>query len=128
MKMDAMQKRRMWKVVNAHLLATIFVFFVGTAVPAGTWFGLSPKIFSILWREFWLTVLLMFQPQLSVTFLIHEHPPYIPTATQDSHLLAMIIFAAILISIPIWSLCFGWIYVKFTNWLNHFPVLGKKVF
>ena len=33
-----------------------------------------------------------------------------------------------ILSIPIWSLCFGWIYVKFTNWLNHFPVLGKKVF
>jgi len=32
------------------------------------------------------------------------------------------------LTIPLWSICFGWIYVKFTNWLNHFPVLGKKVF
>ena len=32
------------------------------------------------------------------------------------------------LSMLIWSICFGWLYVKFTNWLNHFPVLGKKVF
>ena len=32
------------------------------------------------------------------------------------------------ISIPLWSICFGWIFVKLDNWLNHFPVLGKRVF
>jgi len=26
------------------------------------------------------------------------------------------------------SICFGWLYVKLTSWLNHFPVLGKRVF
>jgi hypothetical protein len=33
-----------------------------------------------------------------------------------------------IISVPLWSLCFGWLYVQFTDWLNHFPVLGKRVF
>src|ERR1039457_37388 len=32
------------------------------------------------------------------------------------------------LSMPLWSLCFGWLFVKFDNWLNHFPVLGKRVF
>jgi hypothetical protein len=31
-------------------------------------------------------------------------------------------------TIPLWSICFGWLFVKLDNWLNHFPVLGKKVF
>ena len=30
--------------------------------------------------------------------------------------------------IPLWSICFGIIYVFVVGWLNHFPVLGKKVF
>jgi len=34
----------------------------------------------------------------------------------------------LLISVPFWSYCFGIIFVKFDNWLNHFPVLGKRVF
>ena len=33
-----------------------------------------------------------------------------------------------IISIPMWSYCFGWIFVPFRTWLNHFPVLGKRVF
>jgi len=27
-----------------------------------------------------------------------------------------------------WSVCFGWLFVKLDNWLNHFQVLGRKVF
>jgi len=34
----------------------------------------------------------------------------------------------LLFLIPVWSFCFGWIFVKLDNWLNHFPVLGKRVF
>ncbi|HAO79051.1 MAG TPA: hypothetical protein DCQ92_08765 [Verrucomicrobia subdivision 3 bacterium] len=33
-----------------------------------------------------------------------------------------------LLLIPLWSFFFGWIFVKLDNWLNHFPVLGKRVF
>jgi hypothetical protein len=46
------------------------------------------------------------------------------TSTIPSWLLLSIYF----ISIPLWSICLGWLYVKFTNWLNHFPVLGRRVF
>jgi hypothetical protein len=31
-------------------------------------------------------------------------------------------------SIPIWSICFGWLFIRTKDWLNHFPVLGKRVF
>jgi hypothetical protein len=32
------------------------------------------------------------------------------------------------VSMLLWSLCFGWLFIKFDNWLNHFPVLGRRVF
>ena len=34
----------------------------------------------------------------------------------------------LMMTAPVWSICFGWLFVKLNNWLNHFPVLGKKVF
>jgi len=33
-----------------------------------------------------------------------------------------------IISVPVWSFCFAWIFVRVRDWLNHFPVLGKRVF
>jgi hypothetical protein len=33
-----------------------------------------------------------------------------------------------LLSVPLWSFCFSCIFVRFDNWLNHFPILGRKVF
>ena len=32
------------------------------------------------------------------------------------------------ISVPLWSFCFGWIFIRVKDWLNRFPVLGRKVF
>jgi len=43
-------------------------------------------------------------------------------------LAATLTWVVLLISVPFWSYCFGIIFVKFDNWLNHFPVLGKRVF
>jgi hypothetical protein len=37
-------------------------------------------------------------------------------------------FFLLLLTIPLWSQCFGWIFVILDNWLNHFPVLGRKIF
>jgi len=34
---------------------------------------------------------------------------------------------AIFVLMPIWSICFSWIYVKCVNWLNRFPVLGFPI-
>jgi hypothetical protein len=98
MKMDAMQKRRMWKVAIAHFGLTAFVFC--------KLFRIGPD--ESQWHYSWLKLFYSFQPQ----FLI---------VSADFQIF---LFA----SISLWSICFGWLYVKFTNWLNHFSVLGKRVF
>jgi hypothetical protein len=113
MKMDAMLKRKIWKVAMAHfaLSALILVVF---AQPSSTdsmrylWFS----FLEILQPIFWLMTLAMKQ------FLVENW----------SLNLSAFLSICFLIVIPLWSICFGWLYVKFTNWLNHFPVLGKKVF
>jgi hypothetical protein len=96
--MEAMQKRRMWKVTIAHFGLTAFVFckLFGVGLDA------SP------WHYSWLNLFYSFQPQ----FLI---------VSADFQIF---LFA----SIPVWSLCFAWLFVRLVNWLNHFPVLGKRVF
>ena len=38
-----------------------------------------------------------------------------------------IAFLAVFFAVA-WSFCFGWLVTKLVNWLNHFPVLGRKVF
>jgi hypothetical protein len=115
MKMDAMQKRRMWKVAIVHFLLTLLIFekIFHHAIPSAerniwlqTWGGFLSKIFMLL------------QPQLLIVVKLFN------SSNSSQHLIPILI----LVSVPIWSICFGWIYVKFTNWLNHFPVLGKKVF
>jgi hypothetical protein len=115
MKMDAMQKRRMWKVAIAYFFLSAFVLWKAFNY-AGWEAPLKQDIWFIVWRSFWIKILVALQP---FWFFINKINIPIPD---------YLILILWLISIPIWSICFGWLYVKFTNWLNHFPVLGKKVF
>jgi len=106
--MDAMQKRRMWRVTIIHLALSVFAIwklmphlltdFLGSYEPS--------------WRHFWRDVFCSLQPQFFVA----------------NKLNIFILSWACVILIPIWSICFGWLFVKFDNWLNHFPILGRKVF
>jgi len=43
-------------------------------------------------------------------------------------LVVPIVYGVMLVASLFWSLCFGWLFVKLDNCLNHFPVLGRKVF
>jgi hypothetical protein len=101
--MDAMQKRRIKKVAITHIAITILcVVFVFT-IPF-----------------YWVPFFLFLQPQFLLLEVLNTNPGGgILDATE---------FWGCIIAVPLWSICFGWIYVKFTNCLNHFPVLGKRVF
>jgi hypothetical protein len=99
MKMDAMIKRRMWKVAIGHFVLSGTVFLLCEKLELNWW------IFGI------------FQPQFVILITsidIKAVPPF-------WYLLPFCLA-------PAWSICFGWIFVKLVNWLNHFPVLGKRVF
>ena len=66
-------------------------------------------------------LLLVFQPQLYFFSKLDSATSYLKN--QDE-----IIFLFFIITAAAWSMCFGWLAAKFINWLNHFPVLGKRVF
>jgi hypothetical protein len=121
MKMDAMQKRRMWKVALVHFALTVFVWL--------GWEYLNNNeanyIQSVLWADSWRSVFFILQPLIWLVFAASQigFINHFYDAFSDGMALAIC-----LPLIPFWSFCFGWFYVKFTNRLNHFPVLGKKVF
>jgi hypothetical protein len=125
MKMDATQKRRMWKVVIAHFALTLFVFW--ELLHHLAWSGPPEKeIWFNAWGLFWLKVFILLQPLLSFFVWVFNL-----VGVTDGDLSGLIEFlkgVAMFFSVPVWSLCFGWLFVKLDNWLNHFPVLGKKVF
>jgi hypothetical protein len=131
--MDAMQKRRMWKVALVHFGATLIcgvtlittlAFFPELADYPLPNFPLSNAA-KFLWLFFepTLFVLLLLQPQFFIASIFNS--VNFESAPLFCISLGLVFY---FISIPIWSICFGWLFVKFDNWLNHFPVLGKKVF
>jgi hypothetical protein len=126
--MDAMQKRRMWKVAIGHFLLSILFLvivlnygFVARSYSGGynaILEGESRAAWMEAWANLWQVIFSFFQPQF---WLINKFVQHI----QEPRWLLIPVF---LITIPIWSLCFSRIFSKFDNWLNHFPVLGKRVF
>jgi hypothetical protein len=110
--MDATQKRRMWKVAAIHFALSISAVVLIFSIP----FGLT-SMFQDFRSDFGYTIFSFLQPQFyffSSAFNLNSEPPQV--------------WNVLLISIPICSVCFGWLYTKLVNWLSHFPVLGKKVF
>ena len=71
---------------------------------------------NMAWVNFIGTCSMILQPQ----FLIFSKIIKSPTS--------YFVMVLLLSTAPLWSICFGWIFVKLDNWLNHFPVLGKRVF
>jgi hypothetical protein len=110
--MDAMQKRRMWKVAIAHFALTLTVFFVLLSFPV-----------SRLTTDY---VFIVFSDSVGQFFYFLQ--PIFCYGMENQTTIHDVWTALMITTVTFWSLCFGWLYVKFTNWLNHFPVLGKKVF
>jgi hypothetical protein len=124
MKMDARQKKKMLKVAIAHLVLSVWfgMVLVNHEAEAG---GIFEGSF-FAWDHFTLKIFLFLQPQFLFAFHANHPMGFRFVGYNSNQSLLTPIF--LLILIPLGSLCFGWLYVKFTNWLNHFPVLGKKVF
>jgi hypothetical protein len=116
--MDATQKKRIRKVAIAHFLLALFVFW--KLIHYMAWSGPREReVWFMVWNGFWTKVFMLFEPQLFLFGLFQKYSIHFPP------LVALFIF---IISIPVWSYYFSWIFVKLDNWLNHFPVLGKRVF
>jgi hypothetical protein len=129
MKMDAKQKRRMWKVVFGHFCLTILFILIVTSQPAIAFSGNVERwlkfqehlVWDQAWSQFWTDVAFLLQPPFWLSAKILRMGIH-------SVFLTWLILISSFVLIPIWSICFGWLFVKLDNWLNHFPVLGKKVF
>ena len=127
----------MWKVAVAHFGLTLCVvltllFWHGLSASKGGPFNpalIEQNVKAEIWFQFWFSDLILLQPvsYLSILVLqqIVQHPilSALPIWLQASFVYLLIFLTALL-----WSYCFGWIFVKLDTWLNHFPVLGKKVF
>jgi|SRR5581483_3292007 len=123
--MEAMQKRKMRIVAAIHFALTAFFGFCLARAfgpfsgPAERWAWVSA------WRNLLENIFLFFQPQFAVLNWIEKLS--IVKALPFTFPIWLSLFL-VLLSIPIWSICFSWLFVKFDNWLNHFPILGRKVF
>jgi len=129
--MDATQKRRMKILARIHFGLTLFFVFL-IILSSSSPFHSQPteaRVIHATWLQFWLDVLKLLQllPFLIVLIWqqleIHSLMPLNPV-----WLVAPIFYGILLVSSLVWSFCFSWIFVKMDNWLNHFPVLGKRVF
>jgi hypothetical protein len=118
--MDATQKRRMWKVAFAHFALTIIcgailIITSFSSIPDFTktfCCVLESGVFALLQPQFWI----------APRFFNEQVLPNCPL------IIIWMMFVLYFVSVPLWSYFFGKIFVKLDNWLNHFPVLGKKVF
>jgi hypothetical protein len=112
-------------VTIAHFFLTVCCvvapFFIDTSI---RWSGahgeaynraLQRQAMNMGWMNFLSDVGLLLQPLVWLASKIYSPKTFS----------GVIMF---LLAIPFWSICFGWLFVKLDNWLNHFPVLGKKVF
>jgi hypothetical protein len=120
--MNAILKRKAWKVAIAHfastflcgaiLIITLFAFSHFPNSPQFQWLSLESKLFVLLQPQFW------FAPKIFTMDNFYALPLFVFSLALSFYF----------VSVPLWSICFGWLFVKLENWLNHFPVLGKKVF
>jgi hypothetical protein len=122
----------MWKVAIAHLAVTAFVYlaflYLSGLHNLKTDFFLERKAVDQTLLHFCWNALILLQPltfgiglmleRLGQNFVPFTHPNWLVVST---------IFGFLLIPSLLWSFCFGWFFVKLDNWLNHFPVLGKRI-
>jgi hypothetical protein len=125
--MDAISKRRVWKLAIGHFALTIICFLVVFAIASEM--SRSGKSGEARFAQV--------SPPSShagldsvckLAFVLQPQVGFAVTLDEGRMIYSRVILVASLLAIPIWSYCFGWFLVNFSNWLNHFPVLGKKVF
>jgi uncharacterized membrane protein (UPF0182 family) len=100
----------MWKVASVHFGLTIIFGLILTSS-----FQSASQMPYCLDFFYWL------QPQFWVR-------PVIFDLSIDGRISFLLKLAFYVFSIPIWSLCFSWIYVKLLDRLNHFQRSEKEIF
>jgi hypothetical protein len=118
--MEATLKRKMWKVTIVHFTLTfvcglILMISLFSSIPDSKktlLIVLEGSVFALLQPQFWFAPAIFSEGNFSSMSLFT----------------AWMLFVFYFISVPFWSYCFGWLFVKSDNWLNHFSVLGRKVF
>jgi hypothetical protein len=124
--MDALLKRKMQRVAIIHIVATasLCLFMVLTIETYAN--SIEQRVFRDVWLNFFEIVLIILQPPAFLFILLLQHLDFVPN--QPLWLMVSIYYGALLLLSCVWSLCFGWLFVKLDNWLNHFPKLGRKAF
>jgi hypothetical protein len=111
-------------LLSAGVLLVIIVFFSkahGFSGPPAARLNFEAHVaWSNAWGRTWAAVFCILQPQIWLADKFGS--------LNSSTIPIWITLPVWFISIPVWSLCFGWFFVKMDNWLNHFPIFGKKVF
>lgn len=102
MKMEAMQKKKMWKVAITHFFLTIIVC-AGVVIATGDWQGLWINLMELLQPIAWLLIVIVFN------FSDGEN-----WSTTQIVLMQICFYSAI----PLWSICFGWLYAKLLNYFQ----------
>jgi hypothetical protein len=133
--MDATQKRRMWKVTSVHFALSVFVALIILFFePVGFSGNHEARIrfnqwlvWHNAWFNSWETIFCFLQPQIAVFYYLIRHTDILLTLRSIISPNAFLILYSVA-TIPLWSICFGRLFVRAKDWLNHFPVLGKKVF
>jgi len=120
--MDATQKQRIRKTAKIHFAMSVFLglaFLIVAPSMATTKSHSMPD--PILIGSFFSLVFafMVLQPQffLLPILIVALTKKYFPI----DNLLGVIL-------VPFWSYAFSWILIHSKDWLNHFPVLGKRVF
>jgi hypothetical protein len=121
--MEATLKRRTILLAAIHLALTVIVWFVlldSSGLPKD-----AELIFrQIAWVAFWFKFFTFLQPQLWFVMKFGGALDSLSIPNWCAVFMSFAVFA----SVPLWSLCFGWLCAKLDGWLNHFPALGRRVF
>ena len=115
----------MWKVAIVHLALSYLVIYlfvkfvyIGQGVFGDLVFQAQVES-SQIWRIFLSPILYILQPQRYLA----DHFFHGWTMGYPIWIGVFLTF-----SYPLWSICFSRIFIRAKDWLNHFPVLGRKVF
>jgi len=118
--MDAMKKKKVWRVAFAHFASTFIcgVALIVTSL-AFPYFPNSPKF---LWLSFESTLFALLQPQFWIAPRVFTMENFYSFPLFGFSM----VLAFYIISVPLWSYCFGLILVKLDNWLTIFQFSVEK--
>jgi hypothetical protein len=132
--MDEKLERRMRVVSLVHFGLTLCVAFLVYYMTPFSKDGrfhsalLETQIRHEIWSRVGVVILFALQPLPIFIVLASQIVLHAIWLNSPTWLAATLTWVVILLSVPLWSFYFGRIFIRAKDWLNHFPVLGKRVF